>query len=225
MRLNGSFAALLIGILLYMAPAPAQGQVITEGPDSVRVMVPDTAVSEDGFFLAKFKHIRNLDRPAKAALWSAVFPGGGQFYNKAYWKLPLVYGTGAVLGYYLIDNNTKYQSFRNALLVRADNDPTTIDEYADNPEFPSLNVSNGTTAETNIKYRRDYYRRNRDLTILLSIGAYALQIAEAYVNAHLKEFDVSDNLTLRVQPNILPVAGTTPSMAPALSLTLYSRSK
>ncbi|GAA4428076.1 hypothetical protein GCM10023188_11930 [Pontibacter saemangeumensis] len=225
MRLNAGLAALLTGFLLYFAPAPAQAQVITEGADSVRVLVPDTLEGDKGFFLANFKNIKNLDRPAKAALWSAVIPGGGQFYNKAYWKIPIVYATGAVLGYFLIDNNTKYQSFRTALLLRSDKDSTTVDEYANNPEFPSLNETFGGDALRNIKFRRDYYRRNRDLTVLLSIGAYALQMAEAYVHAHLKEFDVSDDLALRVQPNLIPVTAATTTMAPALTITLYTRPK
>ena len=221
MRLNAGFAALLAGILLYLGPAPAQGQVITEGPDSVRVVIPDSLQREKGFFLF---HLKDLDRPEKAALWSAVIPGGGQFYNKAYWKIPIVYAGVGVLGYFLVDNNTKYQSFRKALLLRADNDPSTVDEYADNPDFPSLNEDYGADAERNIKYRRDYWRRNRDLTILLCIGYYGLQIAEAYVHAHLKEFDVSDDLSLRVQPGLVPVA-TNYAVAPALTLTLYTRSK
>ena len=57
-----------------------------------------------------------------------------------------------------------------ALLLRADNDPATVDEYADNPDFPSLNEDYGADAERNIKYRRDYWRRNRDLTIQLHRG-------------------------------------------------------
>lgn len=221
MRLNAGFAALLAGILLYLGPAPAQGQVITEGPDSVRVVIPDSLQAEKGFFLF---HLKDLDRPEKAALWSAVIPGGGQFYNKAYWKIPIVYAGVGVLGYFLVDNNTKYQSFRSALLLRSDNDPATVDKYANNPDFPSLNVSNGNLAEQNIKYRRDYYRRNRDLTILLCIGYYGLQIAEAYVHAHLKEFDVSDDLSLRIRPGLVPVA-TPYAVAPALTLTLYTPSR
>ena len=224
MRQHACIATLLTVILLYVAPASAQ--VITEGPDSVRVLVPDT-LSQDssGFFLSKFKNLKNLDRPAKAALWSAVIPGGGQFYNKAYWKVPIVYATGAVLGYFLIDNNTKYQSYRYAYIYRRDKDPSTVDEYANNPDFPYLSEANGTLAEQNLKYRRDGYRRNRDLTVLLSIGAYGLQIAEAYVHAHLKEFDVSDDLTLRILPGMVPIAASTPTMAPALTFTLYTRPK
>lgn len=221
MRLNAGFAALLTGIFLYFAPAPTQAQVITEGPDSVRVVLPDSLEGEKGFFLF---HLKDLDRPEKAALWSAVIPGAGQFYNRAYWKVPIVYAGVAVLGYFLIDNNKKYQSFRRALLLRVDNDSTTVDEYANNPDYPSLNVSNGTLAEQNIEYRKDYWRRNRDLTILLSIGYYGLQMAEAYVHAHLKEFDVSDDLSLRIMPGLVPVA-TNSAVAPALTFTLYTRTK
>ncbi|GAB3527464.1 hypothetical protein GCM10027443_04080 [Pontibacter brevis] len=221
MRLYTGIAALLLGILLCYTPASAQ--VITEGADSVRVLVPDTLNQEKGFFLSNLK---DLDRPGKAALYSAILPGAGQFYNRAYWKVPIVYATGAVLGYFLFNNHQNYESYRTAIIQRVDGDPNTVDEYADHPY---LGVSNGTTpgssAYNNLKYRRDYYRRNRDLTILLSIGAHALQIAEAYVHAHLKEFDVSDNLALRINPGIVPVASVNNSMAPAITFTLYTRTK
>lgn len=221
MRLYTGFAALLLSILFCYTPAKAQ--VITEGADSVRVLVPDTLNQDKGFFLS---NLRDLDKPGRAALYSAILPGAGQFYNKAYWKVPIVYATGAVLGYFLIDNNNRYQSYRIALIQRLDGDPTTIDEYADHA---FLGVNNGetlgSTAVNNLKFRRDFYRRNRDLTILLSIGAHALQIAEAYVHAHLKEFDVSDDLALRIQPGIVPVAATGNSLAPGLTFTLYTRSK
>ena len=97
MRLKVGAAAWLLGMVLYFAPAQSQGQVITAGPDSVRVPVApvapaDTAAeAQGGFFLSKW------DKPAKAAFFSAVIPGAGQVYNKAYWKVPIVYATGAVL--------------------------------------------------------------------------------------------------------------------------------
>lgn len=220
MRLYIGITALLLSILL--SNAPAQAQVITEGPDSVRILTPDTlAASEKGFFLSNLK---NLDQPGKAALYSAILPGAGQFYNRAYWKIPIVYATGAVLGYFLIDNHTNYESYRIALIERSD--PNIVDEYADHPFLGESNgTSPGSYAYDNLKYRRDYYRRNRDLTVLLSIGAHVLQIAEAYVHAHLKEFDVSDDLALRIQPGIIPVAGPANSLSPGLTFTLYTRSK
>ncbi|WP_162052432.1 DUF5683 domain-containing protein [Pontibacter pamirensis] len=221
MRLYTGFAVLLLSILFLYTSANAQ--VITVGPDSVMVIPPDTLADSGGFFLSKLKE---LDEPAKAALYSAILPGAGQFYNRAYWKIPIVYATGAVLGYFLIDNHTNYQSYRIALNTRLSEGVASTDEYADHP---FLGVSNGVTigsqAYNNLKYRRDYYRRNRDLTVLLSIGAHVLQIAEAYVHGHLKEFDVSDDLALRIQPGIIPVAGPLNSVSPGLTFTLYTRSK
>lgn len=228
MRLTAGFSVFLLGITLYLAPAPAQAQIITEGPDSVRVQVPDTLAKEKGFFLAKFKvsSLKDLDRPTKAALWSAAIPGAGQMYNRAYWKVPIVYATGGVLGYYLIYNNQQYQSYRTALIFRTDGREDTVDEYADHAVLGTQNGTDpGSYAVRNLKFRRDGFRRNRDLTILLSIGAYALNIAEAYVHAHLKEFDVSDDLSLRVQPGLIPVTASSSGLSPALTFTLYTRSK
>ncbi|MBF9254369.1 hypothetical protein I2I11_13770 [Pontibacter sp. 172403-2] len=197
---------------LYFTASPASGQVVTEGPDSVIVPLPvaDTAKADNTFFLDKW------NRPAKAAFYSAVFPGGGQIYNKSYWKLPIIYGTVAVLGYYLIDNNNKYQDFRLAAIQRAD----STDKYVSSPIY-GINVSRGSQ---NIRFARDYYRRNRDLTILLSIGFYGLQIAEAYVHAYLKDFDVSEDLSLRVQPGLMRVPHAT-GYTPGLTLTLYTTSR
>ncbi|MBB6611903.1 hypothetical protein H7F15_12700 [Pontibacter sp. Tf4] len=207
---------LLVGIVLllsmFLPGAPARAQVITAGPDSVIVPVPDTAASDNNFFLSKW------NKPAKAALFSAVVPGMGQAYNKAYWKMPIVYATGAVLAYFWIDNHTKYKDFEQALLIRLDGDSTTVDKFV-NEGYYSESRSNGTA---NLKRAKDYYRRNRDLTILLSVAAYGLQIAEAYVHAHMKEFDISDNLALKVQPKVMSVP-TQLSYTPGLSLTLYTK--
>lgn len=225
MRLKTGIAVWLLAILFYVAPETVHGQVITAGPDSVRVLVPDTIAAEQDskFFLKNFKQpLKNWDKPAKAALFSAVIPGGGQFYNKAYWKLPLVYATGAVLGYFYFDNNKNYQDYREALNIRVDGDSTTIDQFADNQY---LGTANGQTAINALRYRRDFWRRNRDLTIILSVGAYALQIAEAYVHAHMKEFDISDELALQVRPNLLPLSSQPGNLTPGLTLTLYTRSK
>jgi hypothetical protein len=219
MRLRVGAAVWLLGMVLYVAPAQTQGQVITAGPDSVRVPVApaDTAAEEErGFFLSKW------DKPAKAALFSAIIPGAGQVYNKAYWKVPIVYATGAVLTFFFIDNNNQYQDYRVALLRRGDNDSTTVDQFADHP---ILGEARGTDAINNLRYRRDYWRRNRDLTIILSVAAHTLQIAEAYVHAHMKDFEVGEDLALRVQPNLLPLHTQPGNYTPGLTLTLYTRTK
>lgn len=217
MRLIPGTIALLICIMLQAAPIRAQE--ITVGPDSVQVPVAetvalaDTAVKE-GFFLNRW------NRPQKAAFYSAVLPGLGQAYNKAYWKIPIIYATGTVLGYFLITNNNTYQDLRKALLIRRDGDSTTVDAFSSHPtlgeEYPG--------GDRNLQYNRDVFRRNRDLTILLAVLAYGLNIAEAYVHAHLKEFDVSDDLSMRLTPNLLQVPGTT-TTTPGLTLTLTSKAK
>lgn len=220
MRLTFGATALLLGIVFsFLDPTTAQAQVVTQGPDSVRVPLPDT-VRREGFFLSQW------ERPAKAALLSTVVPGLGQAYNKAYWKLPIIYATGAVLGYYLIDNNNKYQDFRSALIQR---NIDSTDRYVNSPIYGIPKPGNGvstTRGTENLRYSRDFYRRNRDLTILLSVLAYGLNIAEAYVHAHLREFDISDDLALRVQPHFIPALGTpTTSFTPGITLVLHPKSK
>lgn len=217
MRLSLGAAALMLGLFFQFGePTQVQAQVITTGPDSTVVPTVPAATTEEEdsrFFLSRW------DKPAKAAFYSAVFPGLGQAYNKAYWKVPIVLATGGVLGYFLIDNNNKYQEFREALIQR---NLKVEDAYLNHPTF---GVGNPNGAR-NLRTYRDFWRRNRDLTVLLSIGAYGLQVAEAYVHAHMKEFSVSDDLALRVQPNLLHVpSSTATTMAPGLTLTLYTRGK
>jgi hypothetical protein len=216
MRIVPGILVLLIGLTFLLLAPNAYGQVITEGPDSVVVLTPevDTVAQEKKFFLSGLK---NLDRPGKAALYSAVLPGLGQAYNGAWWKVPIIYATGGVLGYFIIDNNNKYQDFRVAVNQRRDK---LDDKYKEDPIYGTQR-SNGTQ---NLRYSRDFYRRNRDLTIIFSVLAYGMQIAEAYVHAHLRQFDVGDNLSLRVEPDLLR-SPLHRNVTPGLTLTLYTRTK
>lgn len=215
MRLAPGIVLLFMGLAFQFVAISARAQVITSGPDSVLVVSPeaDTAAQEKQFFLSGLK---DLGRPGKAALLSAALPGLGQVYNGAWWKVPIIYATGGVLGYFIIDNNNKYQDFRQAVIQRRD----STDQYVNHLIY-GLQRTNGTQ---NLRYSRDFYRRNRDLTIILSVGAYVLNIAEAYVHAHLKEFDVGDDLSLRLQPGLYHIPANS-SYAPGLTLTLYTRTK
>lgn len=207
--------ALFVSLLVFQLwPAQMQAQVITTGPDSVLVLTAETdTVQQKQFFLSGFK---NMGRPGRAALYSAVVPGLGQVYNGAWWKTPIIYATGGVLGYFLIDNNNKYQDFREAANLRNYN----ADKYV-NDNVYGLNNPRGTT---NLRVSRDFYRRNRDFTIILSVVAYSMQIAEAYVHGHLREFDVGDNLSLRVQPDVFRTPATN-TFTPGLTLTLSPKTK
>ncbi|WP_448518119.1 DUF5683 domain-containing protein [Rhodoflexus sp.] len=137
-----------------------------------------------------------ISEPTKAALLSAVLPGLGQYYNKSFWylKVPAIYGAAAALALTLNFNQRNYTGFRDAYVYRLDQNPFTTPR----PLFDS-----GT--DDGIRSQRDRFRRERDYTILLSIGLYLLQVAEAATTAHLKTFDVSDDLSMRFKPSIEPL--------------------
>lgn len=130
----------------------------------------------------------DIKDPSKAALYSAILPGSGQIYNQKYWKLPIIYGGIGAMTYFAIDNNKQLKRYRNAILLRTDGDATTIDEFADKYQDQDLYTL------------KDFYRRNRDLSIIGGVAIYVLQIIDAYVDAHLLYFDVSDDLSLNIQP-------------------------
>jgi len=143
--------------------------------------------------------ISAINRSAnRAALMSAVIPGLGQAYNKSYWKIPVLYAGAGALVYFIGDNNKEYQKYKEAYLFRLDGDSSTNDT-----EYSNLN-------DEDIKVRMDYYRRNRDLCYVLLGTVYVLNIIDAYVDAHLKNFDVSDNLSLSVRPVFVPITATGP---------------
>lgn len=122
-------------------------------------------------------------RANKAALMSAIVPGLGQVYNKKYWKLPIIYGGSAVLIYFISENNKEYKKFRQAIIYRNDKDSSTVDDF---PRFTNEDLS----------VRKNYYRRNRDLSYIFTGLLYTLNILDAYVDSQLMNFDISDNLSL-----------------------------
>jgi hypothetical protein len=129
--------------------------------------------------------------PQRATVFSLMLPGLGQAYNRQYWKIPIVY-MGFAFGYYMINyNSMQYERFRTAYNIVTDNDPNTVDEFK------------GRMTADNLKYYRDSYRRDRDYMVLLSILFYVLNAVDANVFAHLKNFDVSDNLAMDIHPAIM----------------------
>jgi hypothetical protein len=120
--------------------------------------------------------------PAKAAFYSAVFPGMGQAYNKKYWKLPLVYGALGTTIYFYISNNKKYHQYRDAYKRRLEG------YYDDNYSYLD---------DSRLIYAQKFYQKNRDLSALLTALFYVLNIVDANVDAHLMQFNVNDNLTIK----------------------------
>ncbi len=126
----------------------------------------------------------DINAPAKSAFYSAVLPGLGQAYNKQYWKIPVIYlllGGGIYLYLYNQENYLKYRkAYQNRLLGFPD-------------EFPQYSTEILIMAQS-------YYRRNRDLSLMGTILIYALNIIDANVSAHLRLWNINDNLSWQINP-------------------------
>ena len=138
------------------------------------------------------------------ALWLAlVIPGGGQIYNRKYWKLPIVYGGFLGCIYALTWNNMMYKDYSQAYLDIMDNDPGTASYNKFLHLGRTINDQNEERYKTLFKSRKDKYRRWRDLSFFVMIGIYALSVIDAYVDAELSVFDISKDLSLKVQPAVM----------------------
>ncbi len=128
------------------------------------------------------------NRPSTAALYSAALPGLGQGYNKKYWKIPIIYGSGVVIGYFINYNHQLYRQYRDGLIALIDQDDRTV------PFDPRLDRND---------YQRavDYWRRNRDLLMIGTLLLYVMNIVDAHVDAHLELFTVEDDISLYLEPS------------------------
>ena len=147
--------------------------------------------------------------PAKAAFYSAVIPGLGQIYNKSYWKVPLVYVAIGTPIYFYIRNSKEYDRYLTAYKRRQQG--YTDDEFYLN-EQPLLSTDG-------LRRGIQFYRRNKELSILIGIGMYALNVIEANVDAHLKQFNVDERLSLE------PYIQTDYLTQPQFGVTLTYKSK
>lgn len=140
----------------------------------------------------------------KRAMWLAiVVPGAGQIYNRKYWKLPIVYGGFLGCAYAWRWNNQMYRDYSQAYMDIMDDDPNT-QSYN---QFLHLDMEitddNKERYQNLFKRRKDYYRKYRDLSIFCLIGVYALSVIDAYVDASLSQFDISKDLSLKIEPSII----------------------
>jgi len=140
----------------------------------------------------------------KRALWLAlVLPGAGQIYNRKYWKLPIIYGGFIGCAYAMRWNNQMYLDYSQAYLDIMDDDPNTASYTQFLHLGNQINSSNIERYKEVFRSRRDRYRRWRDLSFFVMLGVYALSVIDAYVDASLSTFDISDDLSLQVQPAII----------------------
>ena len=139
----------------------------------------------------------NVSQVNRATTLATICPGAGQIYNKSYWRVPIVIGGFATTIYCIDWNNRGYQRFKKAYRLRYDAEQ--------NPSlYPngSPDEFGGRYASSFLKNLRNSYRRNRDLCIILTAGIYLLQIMDAHVDAHLRDYDISDDLSVDINPTI-----------------------
>lgn len=132
----------------------------------------------------------------RAVFFSAILPGLGQAYNKKYWKIPIVYAGFAGLSYAVYYTATNFKNARDAYRLQADGDPSTVGSFQ------------GTTNEATLKEYRDYHKRNLTISGFCLGLWYCINLIDAAVDAHLFDFNMSDKLTMHVQPSFGPAYGS-----------------
>ncbi|MEM6724250.1 MAG: DUF5683 domain-containing protein [Bacteroidota bacterium] len=189
---------LLLGFLLTQLAASAQEPVFDTIPDTrpentfPPIIQPDLqAMDEAQKKKKKTKKPRTfIPDPKKAVILSAIFPGNGQIYNRRYWKLPIVYGAVGGMTYLVYTNTQEHKRFKRAFFLRTDGDETTIDEF------------DGIFSESDLSNLRQNARSNLELAYVGLFVAYTLTGVEAFVDAHLQSFDISDDLSFKIKPGI-----------------------
>ncbi len=140
----------------------------------------------------------------KRAMWLAlVLPGAGQIYNRKYWKLPIIYGGFVGCAYAMSWNNQMYHDYSQAYQDIMDDDPNTQSYNQFLHLGAQIDASNIERYKEIFRKRKDRYRRWRDMSMFVMIGVYAFSVIDAYVDASLSEFDISDDLSLRVEPTVI----------------------
>ena len=143
-------------------------------------------LAKDSSAKAKADRKKTYSEPRKASIMSAILPGLGQAYNKKYWKIPIIYAGLGGLGYMFVRNNTEYTYYRKNLIAENDEDlATTNATRYSSDQLQVLKLS---------------YRKKRDFAIIGMAIFYILNIVDANVDAHLKTFDVSDDLSINIEP-------------------------
>lgn len=152
---------------------------------------------------------KKVHSPKKASVYAALFPGLGQVYNGKYWKLPIIYGGYTGLIYAFGWNNKNYKDYFEAYRTisqydSADEMPEADREYLDelikNPSIDLDNPTHFSYVETQLQSGKDFYRRNRDLTVIGMVALHVLSIVDASVDANLMDFDISNDLSMRIEP-------------------------
>ena len=202
------FVQIAVVVFILFSSFGAFAQEITNDSTATNEKIYSDKSTEEAELIEMYAKRYN---PRIAGLFSAVLPGLGQAYNKKYLKIPLIYG-GFLGVYYFVDGyNTRYQDGRKGLLYALANDGFNNIEA-------SVEINGQLFTEENLRTRVNKYRRERDYWIIIGSVWYLLNIADAHIDAHLKEFELNEKLQLSVEPTI---SQSFNSVQGGLSLTLH----
>lgn len=212
--MNPSIRPLLL-LIIIAAASPAFGQ------DTTRQTPPDTTQrfdQNDSVFVTKNGKVMTIEsfaaryNPRKAMLFAAVFPGSGQAYNKKYWKIPLVYGGFAGFAYGIWWNQDRYSVYRKGLFSLLNEPANPTVDPTGHTQYGNIVVNGkvyypvpGTNATLSLEVARNAvnkYRRDRDYMVIMCFIFYMMQMVDAHVDAHLKEFDLNPQLKVSIEPAI-----------------------
>jgi hypothetical protein len=215
-----AFFIFFISSLFFALPAMAQHM------DSVQVKQPSDSALEKNDSIYKgdgssqsakdSAEKKRRDSYRRATLYSTFLPGAGQVYNKKYWKVPIVYAAIGIPAYLFFYNKSWYQKCQYALVVTVTGTTNTDSLAAVAPPLMPFVVTGDVNG---IITNRDAFRKNEDYAVLFFMLFYALNIVDATVDAHLKDFNVSSDLSFRIKPMIIP--GPTPSAGITLAFDIH----
>src|SRR5687768_13216161 len=193
------FIALALTLPLFAAAQRKDSLIVKDSSGNITIgNKPDTSRPVKADSVTKRKH-----SPRQAAIRSAILPGLGQIYNRKYWKVPIVYAAIGIPIYTFFDNRRWYNRTRYALTVLSNgpNDP----DYADNlaKVHSQLQYFVENSKEPSLLNYRNEFRKNMDYSILFTLLFWGLNVVDATVDAHLKGFNVNENLSMQVKPAIL----------------------
>ncbi len=142
---------------------------------------------------ASIKKLKFQPDPKRAGLYAALIPGMGQLYNRQYWKMPIVFATMGTTIYFVIKRNNEYQRYRKAYVSRIAFGTNSTDEFQ------------GVLSTEGIKQYQDEAKQSMDMMVVYTLIGYAGQIMEAISAAHLRNFDISKDLSMQVRPLLTPI--------------------
>ena len=186
----------LLGLLTLLAFQKTEAQNVVFDTVGSTIITADTVVKETK--PANQSKDKKLSRPTKAAIMSACLPGLGQIYNRKWWKVPIVYAGLGGIGYLSYRNFSEYRSYLHAYEYKTGDLPegVTLSDY-------ETELAN-KYAEGQLQTYKESYRRNFELFTILTVAWYGLNIVDACVDGHLYTYDISDDLSLDIDPYLKP---------------------